>query len=320
MAKRSAPVTAPEPIGDVLAATVTEVVPRPQTAGAAAEAAAEIWVRVRPDGAARSRPRPVARSTDRPEAGLLARWAVAGMPQPRCGDRVVVAAGTSGAFIIGLMPHSRRACAASAASCPFVVKSQGHATELSLAEGDLELSAPRGRVIVRAGTDVRLEAGRDLTGRADRTAAIEVGCGADSAAGAARGAAGDTDRAPGGGPEPVEEGTRLTLRASETRLDSPEVRVRAEVSELCTGHATVVARRLATTAATLVQNVERVEIHALDLIERTRNVLRETSGLVQQRAGRVRSLIEDSYTLFSGRTWLQSREETTVDGKKILLG
>ena len=41
---------------------------------------------------------------------------------------------------------------------------------------------------------------------------------------------------------------------------------------------------------------------------------------VQIRAGRVRTLVQDVYTMFSLRRVRISRQDTSIDGKRILLG
>ena len=104
----------------------------------------------------------------------------------------------------------------------------------------------------------------------------------------------------------IEAGGQLRLSASKLELNSDE--------------ATIVSRRLETIAQTLIERTERLEIHAGKLVERTRNSYRVTQELWQQRVGRVRTLVAKSYDLITERTSLLSRQETSVDGKRILLG
>jgi hypothetical protein len=80
------------------------------------------------------------------------------------------------------------------------------------------------------------------------------------------------------------------------------------------------AGRITTTATTLSHTVERFELAAGQIIERARDAFRDVQDLSQTRAGRVRTIVQDLYSLYSKRTALQSTEETSVDGSKVLLG
>ncbi len=80
------------------------------------------------------------------------------------------------------------------------------------------------------------------------------------------------------------------------------------------------ARTVTVEARSLVQRVEQYELHAGRLIERARDAFRDVSGLLQSRIGRARSVVEDVYALYSRRTVMVSKHETSVDGERILLG
>ena len=79
-------------------------------------------------------------------------------------------------------------------------------------------------------------------------------------------------------------------------------------------------RTLATTAEKVALHVTEHELTATRVVERATEAFREVKDLLSTRAGRARTEVEGAYTVESGRTSLVSREETTVDGKKILLG
>jgi hypothetical protein len=117
------------------------------------------------------------------------------------------------------------------------------------------------------------------------------------------------------------EGTsRLDVDATATRLASPQVEVKADVARLSAAEATVLARRVATTATTIVQSVERFELTASRLIERARDVFRDAEDLAQTRVGRARTIVKEAFTLHARRTALTSTEDTSIDGSKVLLG
>jgi hypothetical protein len=107
-------------------------------------------------------------------------------------------------------------------------------------------------------------------------------------------------------------------------LRAPKGRVVIESGddiELRSGrHVKLHAARIAVAAAVMVQQVERFELSADRLIEKTRDTFREASDLMQTRAGRMRSLVERGYSLLAERTSLVSKSETSIDGKKVLLG
>ncbi len=113
---------------------------------------------------------------------------------------------------------------------------------------------------------------------------------------------------------------QLTVGAAETRLETERVSVKAEESRLVTGQASVVARRIVTTASVLAQTVERFELTATRLVEKTRDAFRDASDLSQTRVGRARTIVKTAFSLYARRTSLTSSEETSIDGSKVLLG
>ncbi len=132
--------------------------------------------------------------------------------------------------------------------------------------GDLTFSAPKGRVTLRSGEDVVIEAAR--------TASIEA----------------------------------KTLRA------------KGEKAELVGGDVSVVARTILTSAEEIAEKAARIERTAGRLIEHARDVFWEVTGLSQSRLGRVRTLVRDGYSLRAKRTTMVSEDDTSIDGKRILLG
>lgn len=175
---------------------------------------------------------------------------------------------------------------------------------VTVADGAVEIADPEGRVLVRfrdGAAEIAAPAG-DLVlaapaGRVVIRAAREVSIEA--------------------GPE---GSSRLGVDAAATRLSSPQLEVKTESARLTTAEATVLARRIATTATTLVQTVERFELTASRLIERTRDAFRDTSELSQTRVGRARTIVKEAFTLHARRTALTSTEDTSIDGSKVLLG
>ena len=117
----------------------------------------------------------------------------------------------------------------------------------------------------------------------------------------------------------VTEG-ELLQRADRVVMQCERLEVDATESSLTTECGKLVAERITTVAEQLHQRVEYYELTAARLVERTRDSFREVSGLLQQRAGRVRCVVEGGYHLLAGRTAIRSKKETSIDGSKVLLG
>jgi hypothetical protein len=166
--------------------------------------------------------------------------------------------------------------------------------EVIAPEGDLTFAAPEGRVVVRSGRDISLIAERDVQQRAGR--GVEITAGVDR------------------------ERPQIRVGTSVTEVDTERLEVKATVARAVAEQASVIANRIVTTAATLSQAVERFELSATQIVERARDTFRETADLAQTRAGRVRTIVDDLYAVYSRRTAMQSKDETSIDGSKVLLG
>jgi len=99
-----------------------------------------------------------------------------------------------------------------------------------------------------------------------------------------------------------------------------ELEAQGDLKQKAGGEASLSATRISRTASHLVEQAERIEVTATRLVERTRDAYREATALMETRAGRVRSLVDDVFALISRRTTLTSKEDTSIDGKRVLLG
>ena len=280
----------------------SRIEPAPSTEAAVVEAVGErLRVRRSRDGA----PRDVVEAR-------LAR--IAGYT-PTVGDRVLVAFGPEESHVIAVLhaavpealtlPDGARAELVGGerlelrdrAGRLLVRYADGHA-EIAAPAGDLRLSAPQGRVTIDSALDVAVRAGRDV--RVEATRCFEASAAPSGASGAAR--------------------TQLRLEPKRVGLESPSLEVATQRARLATSRATVVAQSIATTAEHVVQKIGKYELVAERLIERTKDTFRDATDLVQMRAGRLRSLVKDVWSVSARRSVLCSKDETSIDGNKVLLG
>lgn len=175
-----------------------------------------------------------------------------------------------------------------------LVRYENGAAEICAPAGDLTLSAPAGQVVIRSAADVSIEAARDVTHRAARRVSIAAG-------------------EPGAAPQ-------IAVEPGATRVAADRLEIEAKTSHLITGQAAIVARRIVTTAESIAQSADRYELTATRLVETTRDTFREVADLAQTRIGRARTLVKGVFTLHSRRAVMTSKEETKVDGSKVLLG
>lgn len=96
-------------------------------------------------------------------------------------------------------------------------------------------------------------------------------------------------------------------------LDAPTAIVRAERARL-------VATSVETVVGEALHVADRIEIRATRLVTRAVDVLRDATGLVQERAGRMRLLVADLLRVESGTTTMLSERETSIDGSRVHLG
>lgn len=119
----------------------------------------------------------------------------------------------------------------------------------------------------------------------------------------------------------IEASEELTLASSgRIALEAPRVDSRSEEATWTSGRLELAVGVLQTAARRTTVVAEEIETICGGLFERSREVLRETSGLVEERAGRLRVLVSDAYRLVARRGSIESEEDTKIDGKRVLLG
>jgi len=118
----------------------------------------------------------------------------------------------------------------------------------------------------------------------------------------------------GAGDVAVRAEGKLTLEGREVEVRAAvAARTAAPIVETTAGRASLVAEEART-------EVERWELVASRVVENARDVFRDVADLYHQRIGKARTVVKELWSLRAGRTVIKSKEETQVDGKKVLLG
>ena len=124
--------------------------------------------------------------------------------------------------------------------------------------------------------------------------------------------------------DPSTGSTRVCAAAGDLVLDAPHgrvvVRAGTDLELRAAGAVRTEAPRVEVRADEQVAVVGRSELHAARLLEHVTDVYREIDGMLQIRAGRMRTLVRDAYRLLARRTSVISEEDTSIDGKRVLLG
>jgi uncharacterized protein DUF3540 len=114
--------------------------------------------------------------------------------------------------------------------------------------------------------------------------------------------------------------SQVRIEPATTTVKATKLNVEANQARLVSAKIAVIAGHIASTAEEIAQNVGRYELTANRLIERTQCSFRDVKDLAQSRIGRVRTVVNDVYAVYSRRAVLVSKEETSIDGSKVLLG
>jgi len=145
----------------------------------------------------------------------------------------------------------------------------------------------------------------------------------DAATGSATIAApgGDLRLAAPSGKVVIDAGTDLELSArAKTSIHSVELEADADLTHLRSKALDLASGAIQASAQTVVIGVGRWNMTAERVIEKATDVFRNIEGVIETRAGRLRSLIRGATQMRSGTTSITSKEDTSVDGRRVLLG
>jgi hypothetical protein len=205
---------------------------------------------------------------------------------PETGARVVVVQAPRGPVVIATLARPN--------APKLQIRQRDGACELSVPDGELHLRTSAGRVVLDSATDVDVRAGRDLRQGAARRATLRCEAGAR---------AGLVELDPAG-----------------ARVRGGTLDARGRSASLHTRDAHIVADAIETTARTLVDRIERYELVADRIVETARETVREVKERAELRAGSVKTRIREGWKVWARRTTIVSKEDTAIDGRRVLLG
>jgi hypothetical protein len=168
--------------------------------------------------------------------------------------------------------------------------------EVAPVKGDLKLRAPHGRVSIEAGLDVAIASARDVEIRATRSAEL-------------RASSGDSEVAP-----------RVRIDAKGATVAGPTVEVRARRARTTAGVLEAIAREMVTKAQRIETSAKHHETHAERVVVVAKDVAHEIADLLETKVGRVRTLVRGVFSLRSRATTMKSKDDTSIDGRRVLLG
>jgi RNase adaptor protein for sRNA GlmZ degradation len=124
------------------------------------------------------------------------------------------------------------------------------------------------------------------------------------------------------------DGERISLHTADGVLIARYDAERRELTLTSPGDVALVAkRRMTLEAETLAVKAGRAELEighwqltAARIVEKTGDLFRSIEGIAETRARRMRTLVERTLELMGGRTSIISKEDTRIDGKRVLLG
>lgn len=114
--------------------------------------------------------------------------------------------------------------------------------------------------------------------------------------------------------------TALHFDPRGTRVDAPRVEVRTDGAEVAADTLRARVGELHAVFETARSVVDRAEVHAVDLVERSRHLQREIEEVASLRAGKLRQIVRGAFSLATGRARLRAERDVSIDGSKIELG
>lgn len=244
--------------------------------------------------------------------------------QPQTGDAVLVTRADDGSlYVVGVVRALReveevektdRVTASDGTVAQLETDAQGQ-EQLTLRDGTgrLLLShhpdsgrteiAASGDLALRAGGDLHLHAGGHVNVHAESDLQLE-----------GRGDVCIASTDPDGN-----RGSALSMREGRTQLTAERLGASVERADVRVTELNVVSHTLRSVVARIKTEADRIETRTKQLLEYADESFRETEGLSQTRAGRLRLVAEKSVSLLADKARLIGREDVKIKGDKIYL-
>ena len=124
-----------------------------------------------------------------------------------------------------------------------------------------------------------------------------------------------------GGRVVIAAGTDVDISAhGTTNIETKVLSATVDTASLHGREASLNADRLVVAAQEISTLAGKLELRARRVIEQLGDVYRDVEGVDQTRAGRVRTLVKGVYRVFAQRSEVVSRDDSIIDGKRVLLG
>jgi len=246
-------------------------------------------------------------------SSLPATTAVLGGYRPSVGDRVIVTDDGEGCVVVAVLRAATPPGLVSASGAEArlmgdgiavfdrqgacLVRARGSGVEVAPSTGDLLLSAPQGRIRLSAAEDIEIEGQRDVTLKAARRVEARAGASADS-----------------------DLPDRLVLDDKGALLTGRRVELRGTLARIIAGRADLVSREVRVSANTVSTTARKIETTTERAVLRAKEVVHEVAELLETRAGRLRTLVRGALSVRSRATTMKSEGDTSIDGKRVLLG
>ncbi len=82
----------------------------------------------------------------------------------------------------------------------------------------------------------------------------------------------------------------------------------------------VVATEVRTSAKTITSHARKIETTAERVALHAKELAQQIAGVLDTRAGRVRSLVSGAFSLRTKTVNMKSEQDTSIDGRRVLLG
>lgn len=117
-----------------------------------------------------------------------------------------------------------------------------------------------------------------------------------------------------------QEDAGISLSRQRVNIESPELGVSAERGAFQVEHAIFKCRRAIAVIGAIRLVAEKIETTAESIFEKARNIYRSVEDLVQTNAGRMRTIVGQTYHLKAEKSVLRAKEIISLDADKIHLG